>query len=277
MNRGYVHLWRKSLDSGWIKNHKLWVFWTWCLLKASYKEHDVVFGNQTIHLMPGQFIFGRMAAVRETGLTEQEVRTILAFLRKSKSITIKPTNKYSIITLINWQPYQRSNLSGQPSDQPTINQQITTYNKGNKGNKKNPENFSSQISSLREKYPQDFQKAIDEILAAISSTRKFGKMADSVKLKILEGWKTFPSDQVMTGCRIYLEKAYHLEGKDEKYLLGIIRKQKAQTGETSSPEKTPPVRRTFQPLICPACKRSVLPSEMSGDVCISCTKEKPHV
>ena len=31
MNRGYVRLWRKSLDAGWIRNHKLWAFWTYCL------------------------------------------------------------------------------------------------------------------------------------------------------------------------------------------------------------------------------------------------------
>ena len=68
MERGYVKLWRKSLDAGWIRNHKLWTFWTWCLMKASHKEHDTVVGCQAVHLLPGQFIFGRKKASEETGL-----------------------------------------------------------------------------------------------------------------------------------------------------------------------------------------------------------------
>ena len=106
MNRGYVRLWRKSLDKGWIKNHKLWAFWTYCLMKASYKEFDAIVGLQIVHLMPGQFIFGRKKAAKETGLTEQEIRTIIAFLKKCGNLTIKTTNKFSVITIINWSIYQ---------------------------------------------------------------------------------------------------------------------------------------------------------------------------
>ena len=110
MNRGYVRLWRKSLDAGWIRNHKLWAFWSYCLLKASYKEYDAIVGLQIIHLLPGQFIFGRKKASKETGLTEQQIRTILAFLRKAGNLTIKTTNKFSIITIINWPTYQGDDL-----------------------------------------------------------------------------------------------------------------------------------------------------------------------
>jgi len=34
--------------------------------------------------------------------------------------------------------------------------------------------------------------------------------------------------QVEAGIRVYLEKDYASQGKDEKYLLGIIRNQKAE-------------------------------------------------
>ena len=129
MNNGYIRLWRKSLDAGWIKNHKLWVFWTWCLLKATYKERDVIVGLQVIRLMPGQFIFGRKKASKEIGLTEQEIRTIIDFLRSRQNLTIKSTNKFSIISIINWQAYQSEDTNEQPTKQPTTNQQLTTNNK----------------------------------------------------------------------------------------------------------------------------------------------------
>ena len=110
MNRGYVKLWRKSLDAGWIKNHGLWAFWTYCLMKATWTEYDAIVRLQVIHLMPGQFIFGRKKAAAETGLTEREIRTIIGFLKKAGNLTIKTTNKFSIITIVNWDIYQGNDI-----------------------------------------------------------------------------------------------------------------------------------------------------------------------
>ncbi len=127
MNRGYGRLWRKSLDAGWIRNHKLWAFWTYCLMKASYKEFDAIVGLQVVHLMPGQFVFGRKIASKETGLTEQEIRTIIDFLKKCGNLTIKTTNKFSIITIINWHIYQGDDLeNNQQINQPLTNKEPHT-------------------------------------------------------------------------------------------------------------------------------------------------------
>lgn len=107
MKQGYIRLWRKSLDSGLIRNHKVWIFWTWCLLKANHEHnHKQVVGFNEVILQPGDFVFGRAAAAEETGLSEQNIRTCLKFLEKSKNLTIKSTNKFSIISIINWNSYQ---------------------------------------------------------------------------------------------------------------------------------------------------------------------------
>ncbi len=124
MNRGYVKLWRKSLDAGWIKNPKLWSFWSYCLLKATHKEYNAVIGLQTVHLMPGQFIFGLKKANEDTGLSHRSIRTIIDFLRKAGNLTIKTTNKYSIISIVNWPIYQ-----GDTSENDTLNDKPPT-NKG---------------------------------------------------------------------------------------------------------------------------------------------------
>ncbi|HPC02988.1 MAG TPA: hypothetical protein PLE04_04380 [Syntrophales bacterium] len=278
MNRGYVHLWRKSLDAGWIRNHKLWSFWTWCLLKASHREHDVIVGLQVVHLLPGQFIFGRRKAAEETGLTEREIRTIIELLKNTGNLTIKTTNKFSIITIINWHIYQGKEPDERPAKRPTKGQQTTTNNNGNNVNKKDPEFFSSQISVFRERYPSDFQKTIDDTLKAVSSTRKGGKILDSVKLKIFEKWKKHPIDKVMGGCHVFLEKKCHEQGKDEDYLLGIIRRYNGQPGKTPSrfSGPSPADDRAVSVVTCPACGRTVLSSDLAGDVCILCAEVKPH-
>lgn len=142
LHRGYVKLWRRALDAGWLKNHKLWVFWCYCIMKASHKNIHSVIGFQDIEILPGQFIYGRKKASEETGLSERETRTCLQSLIKMQNVTIKTTNKFSIITIINWDSYQAQDEDNdQQNDQqltnnrPTTDQQLTTY-KNEKNEKK---------------------------------------------------------------------------------------------------------------------------------------------
>lgn len=133
MNRGFVNLWRKSLDSGWIRNHGLWAFWSWCLLKATHKPYDAIVGLQRVHLKSGQFIFGRRQASIETGLSEQQIRTIIDFLKKDESLTIKTTNKFSIISITNWDTYQSREMQTiQQTNQQLTNNQPHTITKEHK-------------------------------------------------------------------------------------------------------------------------------------------------
>jgi len=232
MNRGYVRLWRKSLDAGWIKNHKLWAFWSYCLMKATYREFDAIIGLQVVHLLPGQFVFGRKKAAKETGLTEQEIRTIIDFLRKCENLTIKTTNKFSVITITNWSTYQGEEIENNQ----LINQQLT--NKEPHTNikalkkKESPEDFS-EIKSLEEKYSDG--DLINQCFKSISSTRKTKRISDSAKLNILQQLDKYPADHVIAGIRIYLEKDYSAQGKDEKYLLGIIRGNSKQIPPANMP------------------------------------------
>ena len=149
MDRGWLKLWRKSLDSGMLKNPELWAFWSWCLLKASRKETKIMVGFQQVELKPGQFIFGREKAAKDLGTTVGKIRTSLDSLRKCQNITIKSTNKFSIITIVNWDIYQPTeNQSDHQTDQqltskrPATDQQATT-NKNRRS--KELKNSTSQI------------------------------------------------------------------------------------------------------------------------------------
>ena len=130
---GYVKVFRKALERGWLKNHTLWTFWTYCLLRANHTETDAIVGYQTIRLKPGQFIFGRKKAAVDLNMSEQQIRTCIKFLHKvEQNITIETTNKYSIITIVNWHIYQGKEPSNNQQDnhqitnkQPSNNQQIT--------------------------------------------------------------------------------------------------------------------------------------------------------
>lgn len=142
---GWVKLHRSCIEGGWLTNHKLWTMWTYCLLKATHKKGTRMVGYQKVLLEPGQFVFGRKVASEETGLSEQSIRTTLKHLKKLGNLTIKPTNKYSIVTICNWERYQvENNESNQQvneqvtSTQPASNQHLTTDK--NDKNSKNDKN-----------------------------------------------------------------------------------------------------------------------------------------
>ena len=146
MHRGYIKLWRKSLESTIWDNPKLWRFWVWCLLKANHCAMTQIVGFQDVQLTPGQFIFGRLKASMETGLSEQEIRTAIDGLRKRQNLTIKSTNKFSIITIVNWTEYQEEPTNKAADQQPTVNQQLTT-NKNDKNVKNKKEIYKERFKS----------------------------------------------------------------------------------------------------------------------------------
>jgi len=195
MREGYIKLWRQSLESESWQNIKQWRFWTWCLLKATYCESDVVVGKQTIHLMPGQFVTGRFAAMKETGLSEQEIRNQQINHQINQQITIKSTNKYSIITIVNWAEYQgesTNKTTSKPTDKQPANQPHTRSIKNNKEVKNIYGEFQNILLSSKEydklvvKFgePLALQK-IEELSIALASNKQYQKKYSSHYATIL--------------------------------------------------------------------------------------------
>lgn len=103
---GWIRLHRQALLNGWLQNHRLWAFWCYCLLKASHQAIEVTVGYQRVHLSAGQFIFGRMAAAKELKMTERQIRTCQTSLISTGNLSVQTSNKFSVITVINWDSYQ---------------------------------------------------------------------------------------------------------------------------------------------------------------------------
>ena len=148
MENGYIKLYRSSLKKGWLQNPKLWAFWCWCLMKASHREHKQIVGHQVVDLLPGQFVFGLKAASKELRQSIQSIRTHLKFCTKvEQNLTVKTTNKYSIITIVNWDSYQvdeelpnKQNNNQLTNKQQTTNKQLTTNKNGKNGKKEKKDN-----------------------------------------------------------------------------------------------------------------------------------------
>jgi hypothetical protein len=135
MHRGYYKMWRRAEES-LVFEHKdpyLWKLWSYCLFRASYVSREVAFGSDVVNMEPGQFITSRKSLSEKLHLSEQSIRTLLKILENSKNLTIKSTNRYSLITIINWDVYQSNGIDINQqinqqvtSSQPASNQQVTT-------------------------------------------------------------------------------------------------------------------------------------------------------
>jgi hypothetical protein len=122
MNQGYVKLWRKSKESAIFGHEGLWKLWCLCLMKASHKEHTVLVEATPVTLKPGQFITGRYSLWedyhqwhllkrkprRKPTPSAKTVRRWLLTLQNMQMLSIKKTNKYSIISITNWKQYQQN-------------------------------------------------------------------------------------------------------------------------------------------------------------------------
>ncbi len=146
--QGFISLHRKLMDNPiWTDSNylKLWIY---CLFEASHKEHEILVGNQMVKLERGQFVKGRFTLSEDMNrgvkpkqkLNDKTWWRYLENLEKWGMLTIKPTNKFSLITIDKYDFYQSvfNKTDQQMSNScPTDDQQMSTNNNGNKGNKEN--------------------------------------------------------------------------------------------------------------------------------------------
>ena len=121
MRRGYVKMWRKSLDSNVFTHEGLWKLFCLCVMKADHKGHEATMPGilKPIKIESGQFLTGRYSLhedyhqahlkkrySRKAAPTAITLYRWLLILQDMQILNIKSYNKYSIITVINWHLYQ---------------------------------------------------------------------------------------------------------------------------------------------------------------------------
>ena len=133
MYRGYFPLWRKITDWGWYKDSNTMRVFLHLLLHTNFKE-SYYLGHK---IYPGQAVFGRKTLASVLGLGERQIRTALNHLKATSELTIKNCNKFSIITLINFDKYtittsEKSNRSPKEVRQPTTSKNDKNVKNDNK-------------------------------------------------------------------------------------------------------------------------------------------------
>lgn len=154
---GWIKLHRQLLNSAVFQNEKMLKVWVWCLLKATHDQHEAVIGRQKVMLEPGQFIFGRKKASLELNMPETTIRDYINLLKFHQNITIKSTNKYSVVTVVNWALYQtdeEKSASKSTNKSPTNGQQMDTNKnvKNGKNGKEVKKHYAEYVRLTEEEY-----------------------------------------------------------------------------------------------------------------------------
>lgn len=149
---GWISLYRKFRNWQWYKDSNVKSVFIHLLLSANHKDEE--WKNKIIKR--GQVITSREHLAIATGLSIQQVRTCLSKLESTNEIKIETTNRYTLITIINYDKYQRNieepstnKITDTSTDTSTNKKTNETTNKKraesieNKGTEKNNTNIST--------------------------------------------------------------------------------------------------------------------------------------
>lgn len=134
---GFVLLNRKILEWEWYQSPVISRVYIHLILRANYLNKKW----QGIDVKRGQFITSNDHLARELSLSIQNIRTALGKLDSSGYIIRQTTNRFTLITITNYDVWQSAkalaNMSSNKlstNKQQTVNTQLTTTKEGNNKN-----------------------------------------------------------------------------------------------------------------------------------------------
>lgn len=201
---GKIWLDRKILDWEWWSDINTYRLFTYCLLKANWKDSKF----QGVDIPRGSFVTSLPNLAISTTLSVRQVRTSLEHLKTTGELTVIRHAKFSVVVVNNYNQYQCSDTqidSQLTEERQSIDSQSTTIEEDKEVN--NINNINNKRSS----------KEADELFEFLWSQYPFmkrgkGSVSTTQKKKILKVGK----EQML---RCMQRFAIDMTGKDEQYIM----------------------------------------------------------
>ena len=149
----WIKLNRNILEWRWFKDGNTLQVFLYLLLSANTKENEY----RTITIRRGEVVRTQERIAEDTGLTRQQVRTVLCKLEATKEITKETRSGTVVISIVNYNKYQDSN---QEVNQPITNDQPRYKNNKKDKNIEIPSKEGTKKNALRFTPP-----TVDEVAA----------------------------------------------------------------------------------------------------------------
>ena len=157
--QGWISIHRKILESNICPKGKFSRFEAWIFILLQANHQDGLW--QGIVVKRGSFITSQVKLSDSLGWALGTVNLFLNWLKTESRIEIKTTNKYTVISVINYDTYQR-NESKNENEMKASRKQTETNNKENKenkilpkGNMANADSRNKEINLIIESYKKN--------------------------------------------------------------------------------------------------------------------------
>lgn len=180
---GFIKIHRKLQSWEWYNKSEMVHLFIHLLINANSEDKQW----QKITIKRGQLVTGLHSLSEKTGISVRTIRTCLDRLKSTSELTIKSTNKFSIITICKYDDYNDNKKStDKQKDKQTGNQTTTT---------KKYKNINSDLSEY-DKALNDFLEMRDKMRKPVNTDRaynglinKLNQLApnnDDLKIKIID-------------------------------------------------------------------------------------------
>lgn len=204
-NKGWVKLWRNQFSS-WISKKPFCDGYAWCYLyqKANHKTGMVNFRNEYIKVERGQLLTSKLQLQEIFGWTYRRVGNFLKALENDEMIRYRTTNRYIVITIVNYDKYQsKEEKSDEQNEEQIMNRLGTDYeqikNEATQTriykNDKNDKNVNNNIyTPLNDKNKSNHTKEVSTIITYLNEKANTSyrpttkKTQDLIKARFNEGF-----------------------------------------------------------------------------------------
>lgn len=118
---GFITIHRQLMTHWIFQEPEALKFWLALLLEANWEQKKTMFNGSLLTVERGQLVFGRKKYSTKLGISENKLRRYLALLETEQMIHQQKTNKFTLISITNYDSYQEIT-----SKQPANNPQTTT-------------------------------------------------------------------------------------------------------------------------------------------------------
>ena len=173
MNEGFIKLFRSMTDWEWYQDSNTKVVFLHLLLNANWEDYRF----KGYEIPKGSVVVGRKKLSRDLNISEKSVRTALKHLKMTNEVTIKTTNKFSIVTIVNWDKYQGREIEGgQQSDQQSGQQLASNWpTTGHNIRNKEIKNIRREEEGENSINPEEVQNLFNKICIFFKPCMTIGK------------------------------------------------------------------------------------------------------
>ena len=195
----WVKLYRKFDEWEWFTDSDMVKMFILLLIRANFEEKNW----RGITIGRGQFVTSFAGLSETANMTMQKTRTCIDKLKSTKEITCRATNRFTIITLCNYDNYQsEKDDSNMPSNKPTTNKQqtnnkqtTTTKEYKNIRTKESKEYTSIPLSQIEAQYP-NLNPEFIEVAKAFQTLFRNNLISAGASTKVADNMKGTAIDDI---------------------------------------------------------------------------------